>query len=511
MLMSKIHAILSIFLIGTLPCMLGQGCDPAALLRSGEESISSVFILNTEQLIPPAVFTNKIYKPGFIFASDSGNRSAGFFLTVAASVPEDIQARLIDSQTKTKTSLLKVSTPAPSEWAGVDYEPRPFNQTVRDLVSAGTAVYWLTDDSSVQSGLEHRLAVIIPEILRGPFMQLEVYTYTAADGTPIGSDRIEIVDDFFYLAVIGDSVMWGNGLKEENKFTTLVAEAIEAETLNKVIKQVHAVSGAKIVPAEDDGICKFNCIGEVPKAVTSITVQADLIKEPQLIDLILMNGCINDVQISKITDPDITEAELIGLTDDFCNQEMYGLLQKVRSLAPQAYVVVAAYYQFVSPASEILGLEQWELAQGMPPDQDSTALIETLTANSILFHENSLAGLVSAIDAVNNEQTAGDRITLADPGFGPANAICTPNTWLWGLTENPNQTNYLGINLDFIPEDQRLDFRADACLQDNVVPDLIGCLYSSVGHPNPTGARAYADAIIDGLRTLGILPQATTP
>ncbi|UCD28646.1 MAG: SGNH/GDSL hydrolase family protein [Planctomycetota bacterium] len=510
--MGKIHAISLIFLICTVPCMLGQGCDFNTVLTDGEDEISSVFILSADKLIPPAVFKNKIYKPSFIFATDSANpqagQSTGFFLTVAASRPENIQSRLINSETKIKTNLIKVSTPTPSEWSGVNNEPRPFNQTVRDLVSAGNAVYWLNNEVLPGSGFEHRMAVIIPEILRGPFMQLEVYTYTVADGTPIGSDRIEIVDDFFYMAVIGDSIMWGNGLKEEDKFTTLVAETIETEILTKVIKQVFAISGAKIVPAEGDGICTPNCIGEVPKAVTSITVQADLIKQPHLIDLILMDGCINDIGVSTILDPDITEEELIELTDTFCNKEMSGLLRKIRSIAPQAYTAVTAYFPIVSLESEILGLEQWKLTQETNADEGTTKLIETLTAYSIVFHENSIAGLSAAIEAVNQAETGPEMVTLVDPGFGPANAVCTPNSWLWGLTKNGDQTNNLGTNLELIPEDPLLDFRIDACLQSNVVPDLISCLYASVGHPNLIGAGVYAQAIIDRLRIIGILPEA---
>ena len=41
-----------------------------------------------------------------------------------------------------------------------------------------------------------------------------------------GTDRIELVREFFYMATIGDSLMWGNGLRDEDKFPTLVANEI---------------------------------------------------------------------------------------------------------------------------------------------------------------------------------------------------------------------------------------------------------------------------------------------
>ena len=54
-------------------------------------------------------------------------------------------------------------------------------------------------------------------------------------------------------------------------------------------------------------------------------------------------------------------------------------------------------------------------------------------------------------------------------------------------------------------EDPLAEFRAKLCFQ-AVIVDPISCLYASVGHPNPTGARVYAAAILQALETNGIIP-----
>jgi lysophospholipase L1-like esterase len=327
------------------------------------------------------------------------------------------------------------------------------------------------------------------------------------DGTPLRAASLELVRDFFYMAVIGDSVAWGNGLDDRNKFSALVANTIEQETGKRVIRQVYAQSGAAIVPDDEDGLCEFNCFGEAPTVDTSITVQADLIEWPEVMDLILLDGCINDVGVSTILFAETPDDELVSLTEQFCEEEMVILLQKVRSLAPQARIAVTAYFPVVSVESDLFGVRQWVLARGEEVGKDALEIKEELVSKSSLFYESSLQNLAAAVGAVNAMDESGEKILFAPVDFGASNATFAPDSWLWGLTAENELAEPLEIELKLFPEDQVVDFRSALCGQWEALGDVITCLYASVAHPNVAGAGAYAEAIIDRLRARGLLEE----
>jgi len=315
------------------------------------------------------------------------------------------------------------------------------------------------------------------------------------------------VTDFFYLAVLGDSIQWGNGLRESEKISSQVAGVIERETGRRVIRQRFAQTGAKIVPAEEDAVCEVGCNGEAPTVSTSITVQADLIERPDLIELVLLDGCINDIGVDSIIDPLTPDDELVALAEQFCRDEMAALLDKVRGLVPQARIVVTGYFPIIGLESDLFGLRQWTATQGITSEEEDRVLIEALAHQSAVFLEAAHAGLRAAVEIVNASDpgAAGPRVAFADPGFGPEHAVFTPDRWLWSMTADDEFLADVGIELALAPEDQTIDVRTPACFDPGSIDGIISCLYVSVGHPNPRGARAYADAVVATLRDLGVL------
>ena len=109
----------------------------------------------------------------------------------------------------------------------------------------------------------------------------------------------------FEMLVLGDSVVWGQGLSEEKKFYTQVKHAIERELAgNRKVRQlVEAHSGAVIAPKKPK-VCP-TAPGEVPLTTPTLFSQVDtaLSKYASFgvnredIDLVLLDGCINDVQV----------------------------------------------------------------------------------------------------------------------------------------------------------------------------------------------------------------------
>jgi hypothetical protein len=496
-----------------LVCLLFS-CAPGSndTQPDAETGSQRVFILKTEQLMLPAVGNEKVLKPEALWDIDPNSpdagQAAGFFMTVATGEGAGLKARITNRKSGRFYDLHHVPPPFAAEEPPYAEQPEVFNETVAELLKAGTGVFWQADDASAGDGLEHRYAFLVPQSQLSPFTRLTMFNRSGQDGTPLGGDSIGLVGEFFYMASIGDSVMWGNGLTEQRKLGSLVADAIEEETAMKVISQVYAHSGAEIVPKEGDGICVVGCSGEVPTVETSISVQTDLIERPELMDLILVDACINDVGVSTVFLEDTPEDELIDMTENFCRDEMISLLEKVRRLAPNARIVVTPYFPIVSPDSSLLGLRQWALARGERISDNLLEFKEKLIANSLAFYETSLRSLRTAIEAVNATSEDEGMILFAPVDFGPSNATLAPDNWLWGLTDESTVSEALSIGLSLFPEDEVLDFRQAACPEREhpTLGELVFCLYASVGHPNVPGAQAYADVIFEKLRDVGLMP-----
>jgi lysophospholipase L1-like esterase len=355
------------------------------------------------------------------------------------------------------------------------------------------------------------VGVVVPEVELGERASIEVFAATTSTGAPLGGDRITLTRKFFYLAALGDSAMWGNGLEESSKFTSLVARRIEQELGGQVVRNVRAVSGANIVIDSSDGVCSRRCgDGEVPEVFTSVTTQAETLEQPELYDLILLDGCGNDVGLEHIlSSTDNTEliSERVEL---YCRDEMARLLLRVRALAPQAPIVVTGYFPFVSGESDLSAITTWAAALGIDlgTEEDIADATRNFVVNSEVFVRESTAALRAAVEAVDGLENDDPPIVFVNPGFGADNATFAPQAWLWGLTQNIPLANQLRISLLMFPEDPLLDERVGRCGRGGVAPSLLACIYGALGHPNRAGAQAYANGIVAALREIELLPPA---
>ena len=489
----------SLLLIGVLG---GTGCqtEPEATSPTSPAT-GRVYLLDAEQLEAPACGCEGSYRPAFIADDD---QAAGFFLTVAAGDVDSVQLLLTNRDTEEVVSPAKVDPPATDAERDLAQQPRAFNPQAQAALQNDGAIFWVVADPAATASSTTRIAVVVAPSLLGSSTTLKLYTDRLPDGTIVGAAQLELVRDYFYLAVLGDSVLWGNGLREEDKASYLVARTLERETGKRVITQVHAHSGATITPGAWDGVCTANCTGEVPTVSTSVMLQAQQLEHPELLDLILLDGCINDVNVGLIIDPAASDEELLELTAQFCEEGMIALLEAVRAQAPQAQIVVTGYYQIVGPDSDLFGLERWIETQGVELTADQQEregwLSETLARKSELFHSASTAHLQTAVQVVNAADSSAPLVAFADPSFGPENAIFTEESWLWSLHSDGELATLFDVDLDVFPEDPLFGYRAARCFEPDVLLGLVGCLFGSVGHPNPTGAEAYADAILNELQ-----------
>jgi hypothetical protein len=320
----------------------------------------------------------------------------------------------------------------------------------------------------------------------------------------------------FDMLVLGDSIMWGQGLKDEQKFSYRVEQWVRNQLPGVHVRRyVLAHSGARIKAdaAEDAKPPKH---GEVPWRYPSITAQLERAKtlpmvDPASVSLILLDGGINDFGSKVIVNPDPTVDTnwVRRVTREKTVDRMKALLPKVVDAFPNAKIVLTNYFQIVSGKSELAVLWEllrvWEL---IPPGLIAMTdpLRDKMSAHALAFHQESTAGFREAVREVTQQLLASgsastkttpprnvavnvqrltlppSRVALAEIPFGPEHAYGASQTRLFYVNE----------------PDPAASVRKPMCIAQlpDGSPEFANCLIAATGHPNVAGARAYGDAII---------------
>lgn len=113
------------------------------------------------------------------------------------------------------------------------------------------------------------------------------------------------------MLVLGDSIMWGQGLKPSHKPSYLVKVWLEKTTGRPVIERIEAHSGAVI---EGDSITdiRTSTDREINLGLPSVLQQLDsavrAYSDGSQIDLVLLSGCGNDVGFQNMLNASTIEA-----------------------------------------------------------------------------------------------------------------------------------------------------------------------------------------------------------
>ena len=311
----------------------------------------------------------------------------------------------------------------------------------------------------------------------------------------------------FRILVIGDSILWGQGLHEHEKIHTLVAEALRERRPGMSIDlDMRAHSGA-IIGEPDDPLrtppLEGPYAGEVPVKQPTLFQQVDAAldgrqRAPE-VDLVLVSGGVNDVNAAHLIN--LLDFSLESHIDDVFQRLMKLLLEFVCLRFPNAVVIVTGYYPFFSDQSE----EQIERAAAQAlnlPNHGLGGLISNLLVDvlagdelqrrSAVFVEGAHEGIRQTIHGLYTLlPDTTNRLLFADPKFRDQHCIAAPESLLFGVTA------------DLSPQDPLADVRAQACAEHAASLDMLeqaACPRASVGHPNPAGARRYAEAIMLQLR-----------
>jgi lysophospholipase L1-like esterase len=296
------------------------------------------------------------------------------------------------------------------------------------------------------------------------------------------------------LVVFGDSVVWGQGLRDEHKSAALVATALNGAFPG--IQPVNlAHSGAVIGRAGTCALTRFP--GEMPESCPSILQQIGMYSgDPNTAPLVLLNGGINDVDIRTILSPFTTASDLSSDIQQYCYKDMGYLLTQVKARFSNANtrIIVTSYFPIISslsdfnlvpPLMEFLGAPMPQFLSPVSLDFTNPIMSKIVSLCLQFWHESSEA-LGNCVKAVN--EGTGPRCFFADVPFSERNSVFAPDAWLFGVGPAP----------DFAAQDEVIATRVPQCdvtFRDDF-PGREQCYRASAGHPTVTGAQQFARAIL---------------
>lgn len=342
--------------------------------------------------------------------------------------------------------------------------------------------------------------------------------------TPSGGDALQML-------VIGDSIMWGQGLKDEEKFSSRVKCWLQEKTNREVKLHMEAHSGA-VISGSTLAQPTFAAVdGEVNLTSPTINEQLDhavqFYKQNQASPaLILMNGCINDVGVKNLLAAANPLEDLRVQVRQNCGEKMQHLLRRVRDSFPQSQIVVTGYYPIVSlqtADNAFLRLLVKKLNNQRPEARRMTdkEMRQRLIAISDEWYKTSTASLADAVMKTNgpaNPEPSSPRVMFVEIQFGPEHLFAAPETLLWTfLFASTHVSGFAKIvvllsfgTAAYKADDHVRESRIKSCEQTFKTPkglkedkktkedraDLfLICRYASLGHPNHMGALVYTEAI----------------
>jgi hypothetical protein len=332
------------------------------------------------------------------------------------------------------------------------------------------------------------------------------------------------------MLVLGDSIMWGQGLKSEKKSWWRVKCWLQEKTGREVKERIEAHSGALIAAAPTSALRFRSSDGEVNLPFPTVNEQLDqaisfYAKDGSKADLILVNGCANDVGVSNLLNAAASPDSMREAITARCGTGMHDLLRRVTDSFPDAYVLVTGYYRLVSKDTAdnpFLRLLVKKLNNERPEARHMTdkEMRSRLIALSELWYTVSTASLSKAVDEVDaelRERNSPSRVSFVEIEFWPEHSFAASDTLLWNFMFG--STNLSGFRQVIIvlslgvaaykPNDEVRENRVKSCNETFKPPreaesevekrarkdSLLICRYASLGHPNQIGALIYAEAI----------------
>lgn len=346
--------------------------------------------------------------------------------------------------------------------------------------------------------------------------------------TGYGQSIRPAADGQFNLLVLGDSILWGQGLKDEHKSWYLVKTWLESSYGQHVRERIEAHSGAIIGTAGDLGADRIPALnGEVSRGVPSVNGQIDNVlrsaADPTKVDLVLVDGCINDLDARRLLNAANAPAGILELAQQKCVAPVEALLGRIATTFPNAHIVVTGYYPILSERSandffmRALYERLYTGTEPMNTKQLRGRLIE-ISREWYQATNRMLAAATEKVDAQLSARGSRQRALFAQVGFLPEHSFAAPQSRLWGFNASAIRKLLVILTLGRVTlntNDERRKQRSANCNEIFARPAgetkeqkaqrenrLMQCRLAAIGHPNPKGAQMYAEAINQQLKML---------
>jgi lysophospholipase L1-like esterase len=336
-----------------------------------------------------------------------------------------------------------------------------------------------------------------------------------------------------HMLVLGDSILWGQGLKTEHKSWYYVKVWLEKTTGRAISEKVEAHSGAIIERSSaPEKLTTPN--PEVDVAVPTLNEQLDnaerFYSDRLGIDVVLVSGCANDVGTQNLLNVTATE-QIEEITKAKCGLTMEKLLRRITTSFPAARVIVTGYYPFFSEKTRndfILKALVRKFFKIIPstPTSSSKELLERLAANSNAWYRASNNALSQAVRNVNSGLHR-EQVMFAKIEFSPEHSFAAPESRLWQFNRSPFRMVLVLLSFGkiLLPTNdevrkqrsascreffKRQPSETDAQKKEREQRRLL-CRYAALGHPNRKGALLYAEAILKLLKTPSTVTASSSP
>ncbi len=324
----------------------------------------------------------------------------------------------------------------------------------------------------------------------------------------------------FEMLVVGDSLVWGQGLREDQKFYSLTADWLRTAAFGRrreVNVKVKAHSGAtfKFGPKDAEAYKKAGrdeghaYPGEVNVAFPSMFKQVESAAAEYRAaglsggaDLVMITGGITDITVEKVLDPYEDPAKLMPEIEKFCRDGMSEFLEHVGSHNPNARIAVVGYFPMISSySSSGRVFNAWLYTLGIPSFIRMIAnnalfrklffqkLRKKAIARSKFWVAESDKNLQAAVDRFN-AKVGGSRAVFIKAPLTEENAAEAPNTKLFRMKKNGSVEDPVYADRKAACKTSLTDLKRSTGIDWSIKR----CTMAAVGHPDPAGARAYAEA-----------------
>jgi lysophospholipase L1-like esterase len=334
----------------------------------------------------------------------------------------------------------------------------------------------------------------------------------------------------FNLLVLGDSILWGQGLKEQNKSWYLVKSWLQTSG-NSVRERIEAHAGAMIGTPGAQMPKTLTVHGEIASAYPTLHDQIDnairSYVDPSHVDLVLVDGCINDVDARRFLNAGNTPETIQALARQKCGTPVEELLMRIASTFPNAHIIISGYYPVFSDKTPrdffMRALAKRFYAALIPngPKINSREMLARLTTISAAWYAASNTALTDAVARTNARLVARgtrQRVLFARVPFEPEHAFSARKSQLWGFDASFLRKLLVVLTLgkvDLRTNDEVSSLRSAACRDFyKSVPgeseaetrlrkdQLMVCRLAAIAHPNRKGAVLYAEAIKQQMQSL---------